>query len=213
MSTIVCGSIAYDNIMSFEEKFSEHIIPDKLEMLNVSFLVPGMRQEFGGCAGNIAYNLKKLGSDPLVLGSVGKDFSPYADWMDKNHISRRFISESTDSYTAQAFIITDSIGNQITAFHPGAMENPIRCPISEIEADLAIVSPYSKNIMSKKTIIFEPNPILRKKSEKLNAVDDDLRKLMDDMLETMYAAPGIGLAAVQQIFLFRKTGWALKTQL
>ena len=147
MSTIVCGSIAYDNIMSFEEKFSEHIIPDKLEMLNVSFLVPGMRQEFGGCAGNIAYNLKKLGSDPLVLGSVGKDFSPYADWMDKNHISRRFISETTDSYTAQAFIITDSNGNQITAFHPGAMENPIRYPIAEIEADLAIVSPDSKNIM------------------------------------------------------------------
>jgi len=143
----VCGSIAYDKIMSFEEKFSEHILPDKLEMLNVSFLVPGMRQEFGGCAGNIAYNLKKLGGDPLVLGSVGKDFSPYADWMDENQISRRFISETTDSYTAQAFIITDAVGNQITAFHPGAMENPIRYPISEIEANLAIVSPDSKNIM------------------------------------------------------------------
>ena len=147
MSTIVCGSIAYDNIMSFEEKFSEHIIPDKLEMLNVSFLVPGMRQEFGGCAGNIAYNLKKLGSDPLVLGSVGKDFSSYADWMDQNQINRCFISEKVDSYTAQAFIITDSVGNQITAFHPGAMESPNRHPISQIEAELAIVSPDSKNIM------------------------------------------------------------------
>ncbi len=147
MSTIVCGSIAFDNIMSFEEKFSEHIIPDKLEMLNVSFLVPGMRQEFGGCAGNIAYNLKKLGGNPLVSGSVGKDFSPYAEWMDKNQISRQFISEATDSYTAQAFIITDSVGNQITAFHPGAMESPNRHSVSEIKADFAIVSPDSKNAM------------------------------------------------------------------
>ncbi len=147
MSTIVCGSIAFDNIMSFEGKFSEHIIPDKLEMLNVSFLVPGMRQEFGGCAGNIAYNLKKLGSNPLVSGSVGKDFSAYAEWMDKNRIERRFISETTDSYTAQAFIITDSVGNQITAFHPGAMENPSRHPLFEIEADFAIVSPDSKKAM------------------------------------------------------------------
>tara|TARA_S200000501_G_scaffold375869_1_gene429033 strand:+ start:953 stop:1846 length:894 start_codon:yes stop_codon:yes gene_type:complete len=133
--------------MSFEGKFSEHIIPDKLEMLNVSFLVPGMRQEFGGCAGNIAYNLKKLGSNPLVSGSVGKDFSAYAEWMDKNRIERRFISETTDSYTAQAFIITDSVGNQITAFHPGAMENPSRHPLFEIEADFAIVSPDSKKAM------------------------------------------------------------------
>jgi len=147
VSTIVCGSIAFDNIMSFEGKFSEHIIPDKLEMLNVSFLVPGMRQEFGGCAGNIAYNLKKLGSNPLVSGSVGKDFSAYAEWMDKNRIERRFISETTDSYTAQAFIITDSVGNQITAFHPGAMENPSRHPLFEIEADFAIVSPDSKKAM------------------------------------------------------------------
>ncbi len=143
----MCGSIAFDNIMSFEGKFSEHIIPDKLEMLNVSFLVPGMRQEFGGCAGNIAYNLKKLGSNPLVSGSVGKDFSAYAEWMDKNRIERRFISETTDSYTAQAFIITDSVGNQITAFHPGAMENPSRHPLFEIEADFAIVSPDSKKAM------------------------------------------------------------------
>ena len=116
-------------------------------MLNVSFLVPGMRQEFGGCAGNIAYNLKKLGSNPLVSGSVGKDFSAYAEWMDKNRIERRFISETTDSYTAQAFIITDSVGNQITAFHPGAMENPSRHPLFEIEADFAIVSPDSKKAM------------------------------------------------------------------
>ena len=147
MSTIVCGSFAYDNIMSFGERFSEHIIPDKLEMLKVSFLVPGMRQEFGGCAGNIAYNLKKLGGNPLVSGSVGKDFSAYAEWMDKNRIERRFISETTDSYTAQAFIITDSTGNQITAFHPGAMENPNRRSISEINADFAIVSPDSKKAM------------------------------------------------------------------
>jgi len=147
VSTIVSGSIAFDNLMSFGEKFSDHIISDKLEMLNVSFLVPEMRQEFGGCAGNIAYNLKKLGGDPFVLGSVGKDFSPYAKWMDKNQIDRRFISEASNSYTAQAFIITDSVGNQITAFHPGAMEEPDRHPVSKIKADFAIVSPDSKKAM------------------------------------------------------------------
>ncbi len=147
MATIISGSIAFDSIMNFEDEFSKHIIPDKIDTLNLSFLVPRMRQEFGGCAGNISYNLRKLGGKPIVLGSVGKDFSPYADWMDENEINRDYINECKNLFSARAFIITDCVGNQITAFHPGAMENIERYPISKIKADLAIVSPDSKTAM------------------------------------------------------------------
>ncbi|TDY04302.1 carbohydrate kinase family protein [Thiohalophilus thiocyanatoxydans] len=120
MSALICGSFAYDTIMVFPDHFKNHILPDKVHILNVSFLVPEMRREFGGCAGNIAYNLKLLGGDPLPMGTVGTDFGPYAEWMDKNGISRKHIKE-VNSYTGQAFITTDKDDNQITAFHPGAM--------------------------------------------------------------------------------------------
>lgn len=120
MSALICGSFAYDTIMVFPDQFKNHILPDKVHILNVSFLVPDMRREFGGCAGNIAYNLKLLGGDPLPMGTVGTDFAPYAEWMDKNGISRKHIKE-VNSYTGQAFITTDKDDNQITAFHPGAM--------------------------------------------------------------------------------------------
>lgn len=120
MSALICGSFAYDTIMVFHDKFKNHILPDKVHILNVSFLVPDMRREFGGCAGNIAFNLKMLGEDPMPMGTVGADFSPYADWMDRFGISRQYVKE-VDTYTAQAFITTDVDDNQITAFHPGAM--------------------------------------------------------------------------------------------
>jgi adenosine kinase len=120
MSALICGSFAYDTIMVFHDHFKNHILPDKVHILNVSFLVPEMRREYGGCAGNIAYNLKLLGGDPLPMGTVGTDFGPYAEWMDKNGISRKHIKE-VNSYTGQAFITTDKDDNQITAFHPGAM--------------------------------------------------------------------------------------------
>jgi len=123
MSALICGSFAYDNIMVFHDRFKNHILPDKVHILNVCFLVPDMRREFGGCAGNIAYNLKLLGGDPLPMGTVGTDFEPYAQWMDKHDISRKHVSEVKDSYTAQAFITTDQDDNQITAFHPGAMNH------------------------------------------------------------------------------------------
>ena len=120
MSALICGSFAYDTIMVFQDKFKNHILPDKVHILNVSFLVPDMRREFGGCAGNIAYNLKLLGENPYPMGTVGTDFAPYADWMDKHGISRDYLRE-VGTYTAQAFITTDQDDNQITAFHPGAM--------------------------------------------------------------------------------------------
>lgn len=120
MSALICGSFAYDTIMVFHDKFINHILPEQVHILNVSFLVPDMRREFGGCAGNIAFNLKLLGEQPLPMGTVGNDFGPYAEWMDRFGISRQYVKEM-DTYTAQAFITTDEDDNQITAFHPGAM--------------------------------------------------------------------------------------------
>ncbi|MEK6748722.1 MAG: carbohydrate kinase family protein [Pseudomonadota bacterium] len=121
MSALICGSMAYDTIMVFPDQFKNHILPDKVHMLNVSFLVPEMRREFGGCAGNIAYNLKLLGGTPLIMATVGEDFTPYAQWLDKHSISRQYLRQIDNSYTGQAFITTDRDDNQITAFHPGAM--------------------------------------------------------------------------------------------
>ncbi len=122
MSALICGSFAFDTIMVFKDHFKNHILPDKVHMLNVSFYVPEMRREFGGCAGNIAYNLKLLGGSPVPMGAVGDDFSPYAKWMDHCGIDRTHVKIAEGTYTAQAFITTDLDDNQITAFHPGAMD-------------------------------------------------------------------------------------------
>ncbi len=121
MSALICGSFAYDTIMVYTGHFKNEILPDKVHMLNVSFLVPEMRREFGGCAGNIAYNLKLLGGDGLPMGTVGRDFDDYETWMDDNGIARDHIQRVDEAYTAQAYITTDLDDNQITAFHPGAM--------------------------------------------------------------------------------------------
>ena len=121
MSTLICGSIAYDTIMVFKDQFKNHILPDKLHILNVAFLVPDMRREFGGCAGNIAYNLKLLGGDPLIMATVGEDHQPYTARLDQLGLARTHVRLAHGSFTAQAFITTDLDDNQITAFHPGAM--------------------------------------------------------------------------------------------
>lgn len=123
MSALVCGSFAYDSIMVFQGRFADQILPNQIHVLNVSFLVPELRREFGGCAGNIAYNLKLLGGEGCPMGAVGRDFAPYAAWMDSQGISRRYLHEVEDSFTAQAYITTDLDDNQITAFHPGAMNH------------------------------------------------------------------------------------------
>ena len=121
MSALICGSLAYDTIMVFQDQFKNHILPDKVHILNVSFLVPRMRREFGGCAGNIAYNLKLLGGEPVPMATVGQDFGPYREHFDACGIRLDQVKEIDDLYTAQAFITTDLDDNQITAFHPGAM--------------------------------------------------------------------------------------------
>jgi adenosine kinase len=121
MSALICGSFAYDTIMVYPGYFKNEILPDKVHILNVSFLVPQLRREFGGCAGNIAYNLHLLGGDARPMGTVGKDFDSYAARMDQLGISRAHVKVVPESYTAQAYITTDLDDNQITAFHPGAM--------------------------------------------------------------------------------------------
>jgi len=145
---IICGSFAYDCVMEFDDKFHKHLLPDQLHNLNISFLVSKMRKEYGGCAGNIAYNLKLLNEDPFPMGTVGIDFEPYAKWMDKCKIKRDFITEIKDIYTAQAFITTDNDKNQITIFHPGAMNFS---HINKIEKSdnikLGIISPDGRQGM------------------------------------------------------------------
>ena len=130
MSALICGSLAYDTIMVFPDQFKNHILPDKVHILNVSFLVPRMRREFGGCAGNIAYNLKLLGGDPIPMATVGQDFAPYREYFNQLGIRLDQIKEIPELFTPQAFITTDLDNNQITAFHPGAMmrshENHVR---------------------------------------------------------------------------------------
>ncbi len=123
MSALISGSMAYDTIMVFQDHFKNHILPEQVHILNVSFLVPEMRRNFGGCAGNIAYNLNLLGGKGIPMATVGEDFAPYARWMDDKGVSRAGLKEIEGEFTAQAFITTDQDDNQITAFHPGAMNH------------------------------------------------------------------------------------------
>jgi adenosine kinase len=148
MSILVCGSIAYDTIMVFRDQFKNHILPDQIHILNVAFLVPDLRREYGGCAGNIAYGLKLLGEEPLVMATVGHDFDPYERRMDQLGLSRRHVRRLPEEFTAQAFITTDIDDNQITAFHPGAMSQSHVNRIAEAEGvRLAIVSPDGRQGM------------------------------------------------------------------
>lgn len=148
MSVLICGSLAYDTIMVFQDRFKHHILPDKVHILNVSFFVPDMRREFGGCAGNICYNLKLLGGEPFPMATVGKDFGPYSDRLDDLGISQRYVTTLPDHFSAQAFITTDLDDNQITAFHPGAMSESYRSQAKDTEGiELAIVAPDSDRAM------------------------------------------------------------------
>jgi adenosine kinase len=148
MSALICGSLAYDTIMVFPDRFKEHILPDKVHILNVSFLVPEMRREFGGVAGNIAYNLKLLGGDPFPMATVGDDFGPYQQHLDRMGISTRYVRHMQGEYTPQAFITTDIDDNQITAFHPGAMRHSYLNRVADTEGiKIGIVAPDSKAAM------------------------------------------------------------------
>jgi adenosine kinase len=129
MAALICGSLAYDTVMVYPGRFRDHILPDKIHLLNVSFVVPTLRRNFGGCAGNIAYNLRLLDCPGYAMGTVGHDFGPYREWMTANGMSMRHVRELPDEYTAQAYITTDLDANQLTAFHPGAMTNSDRVQV------------------------------------------------------------------------------------
>ena len=148
MASLICGSFAFDTIMNFEGRFAEQILPDQLHILNVSFLVPSLRRDFGGCAGNIAYSLKLLGGEPLPMATLGQDGTTYLERLKSLNISTQFIKEVPDAYTAQAMIMTDRDNNQITAFHPGAMN---QAHLNEIDAShnikVAIIAPDGKVAM------------------------------------------------------------------
>jgi adenosine kinase len=148
MSILICGSLAFDTIMTFEGRFAEQILPSQLHILNVSFLVPGLRREFGGCAGNIAYGLRQLGSDAVPLAMVGNDAQDYLSRLQGLGVDTRFIGTTADNYTAQAMIMTDRDNNQITAFHPGAMSqaHENRVPV-DAGIRLAIVAPDGRDAM------------------------------------------------------------------
>ena len=148
MAAVICGSLAFDTIMNFEGRFSQQILPHQLHILNVSFLVPSLRRDFGGCAGNIAYALKLLGGQPLPMATVGTDGADYLARMKSLGISTEFVRQVDDTYTAQAMIMTDLDNNQITAFHPGAM---MQAHITRIAArpdiKLGIISPDGRDAM------------------------------------------------------------------
>jgi adenosine kinase len=148
LSALICGSIAYDNIMVFEGRFKEHILADQIHILNVSFLVPELRREFGGCAGNIAYNLKLLGGDPRIMATVGSDFGAYRGRLDSLGLDLAQVREIPELLTAQAYITTDLDDNQITAFHPGAMNEAHRNTVpGKSGLTLGIVSPDGRQGM------------------------------------------------------------------
>ena len=145
---LICGSVAFDSIMRFEGRFRDHILPEQIHILNVSFLVPQLRREFGGCAGNIAYNMRLLGDVGAPMATVGRDFGPYRQWLEAAGVPLEYVRVVEDELTAQAFITTDLDDNQITAFHPGAMQ---RAELNEVSAargvSLGVVAPDGRTGM------------------------------------------------------------------
>ena len=149
MQALICGSMAYDTIMVFEDQFKNHIIPEQIHILSLSFLVPEMRQEFGGCAGNIAYNLKMLGGEPLPMATIGQGFDRYRKHFNELGICLDYVRDIEGQFTPQCFITTDLDGNQITAFHPGAMQYSNHNKMTDVthEIDLAIIGPDGRDGM------------------------------------------------------------------
>lgn len=148
MRSLICGSLAYDNIMQYEGRFSDALLSDQLHKINVSFLVPTMRREYGGCAGNIAYNLKLLGGEPVIMATAGQDSAPYLARLDNLGISKEHIRILPEAFTAQCFVTSDSKGNQINSFHPGAMSESHLNKVADAKnIAIAIVAPDGRDAM------------------------------------------------------------------
>ena len=155
MTVMICGSLAYDTVMVFDGYFKDHILPDRVHMLSVAFLVPQLRRNYGGVAGNIAYNLSLLGVPAHALATVGDDFDPYEAWMRRHALSLDYVRRIPGTYTAQAFITTDLADNQITAFHPGAMQysGDLEVPL-DAGVTLGLVGPDSRAAMIRHALQF-----------------------------------------------------------
>jgi adenosine kinase len=148
MPALICGSLAFDTITTFPGRFSQQILPEQLHILNVSFLVPELRREFGGCAGNIAYNLRQLGGDPVVMATIGNDGGDYLERIRSWGVDTSMVTWVDDHYTAQAIIITDTDNNQITAFHPGAMQKAGKVKVpARADLKVAIIAPDGRDAM------------------------------------------------------------------
>ena len=206
MSILICGSMAYDNIMVFPGRFKEHILADQLHILNVAFLVPEMRKEFGGCAGNIAYNLKLLGEEPLIMATVGDDFPVYEGQLNTNALDQRFIKVINNTLTAQAYITTDLDDNQITAFHPGAMDH---AHVNDVPTDAGItigmVSPDGRQGMIDHARQFAEAdiPFIFDPGQGLPMFDgDDLKQFIDQ-------ATWVAVNDYEGQLLQERTGWSL----
>lgn len=206
MSALICGSLAFDTIMVFPGQFKNEILPDKVHILNVAFLVPQLRREFGGTAGNIAYNLKLLGGDPLPMGTVGNDFDKYAAWLDQNGISREYIKVIGESYTAQAYITTDLDDNQITAFHPGAMSQAHVQPIATAGVKIGTISPDGRDGMIQHAAQFAEAgiPFLFDPGQGLPMFNgEELRAFIEQ-------ASYVAVNDYESELLIERTGWTLR---
>jgi adenosine kinase len=206
-SALICGSVAFDTIMVFGDRFRNHILPDKIHVLNVSFLVPQLRREFGGCAGNIAYNLKLLGDLGYPMATVGRDFAPYREWLTQTGVPADHIRVIDSEHTAQAFITTDLDDNQITAFHPGAMQHSHANRVSDAQnIGIGIVAPDGRDGMVQHAeqfaaagipFIFDPGQGLPMFS------GEDLAKFVSQ-------ATWVAVNEYEWQLMQQKTGWTVK---
>jgi adenosine kinase len=207
MTALICGSAAYDNIMVFEDSFKNHILPDKIHILNVAFLVPKLRREFGGCATNISYNLKLLGENPLPMATVGQDFEPYRKWLKKHGIRQDHIRALDKVFTAQAFITTDLSSNQIIAFHPGAMNYSEKNKVSDAKGvKIGMVSPDGRTGMIKHAEQFARKkiPFIFDPGQGMPMFNgDDLRKFIEQ-------ATWVTVNDYEWELLKDRTGWDVK---
>jgi adenosine kinase len=207
MHTLICGSIAYDTIMVFGDHFKNHILPEKIHILNVSFLVPDMRREFGGCAGNIAYNLQMIGGKPLIMATVGDDYQPYAYRLESLDLEQTHVRRVPGIFTAQAFITTDLADNQITAFHPGAMNFSHENHVADAKnVSLGIVAPDGRDGMMQHAREFHEAgiPFMFDPGQGLPMFNGE------ELLDFIHKADYIGVNDYEGQLLQERTGYTLE---
>ncbi len=207
MAALICGSLAFDTIMTFEGRFAAQIMPEQLHILNVSFLVPTLRRDFGGCAGNIAYSLKLLGGDPLPVAMLGSDGGEYLQRLEQLGIDTRHVGQAGDAYTAQAMIMTDLDNNQITAFHPGAMAHAHRTRVDGGDGStrIGIIAPDGRTAMLEHAAQFAAAgiPFVFDPGQGLPMFDgDELRRFVGQ-------ADWVAVNDYEGKMLCERTGWSL----